>query len=144
MAHVAFTDATGAATLSNGRPAPADRFADWQPLWQQIGPRRVAGATGDTYGFPLRTDHGARFRIPDLPAASLDVAVRLKAYLEGTDAPRVSVVTGDAAARTYSTCTLWPGSTVEISLADPAEQLYDVVLSVLDRQSSPGVMRCVY
>jgi hypothetical protein len=144
MASISFTDAIGAAVLSNGLPAPADRFAEWLPLYERVGPQRVAGGTGDSYHFPLRHDYGARFVLPQVPAASLDVAVRLKAYLESVDAARISVATGDSSNRTYATCTLWPGSTVELVLVDPAEQRYDVRLSVLDRQTTPGPMRCVY
>lgn len=142
MASISFVDSGGAAALSNGKPAPADRFRNWKPDSAPHGEREHALGTGALYMFSFRDDHTASFEIPGIPNESMDTMLRLQMHLRkgGT----VSVATDDAAARTYATCCLAPGAQPEISLSDPIELEYTFAVTLLNIAAVPVRMLCLY
>lgn len=99
MASIGWTDSVGAAVLSNGLPAPADRFRDWVPKPVGIGPVHHALGSGTRHTFRFRRDRGATFALEEIPHTSLDLIYRLIEHLD--DGGTVTVTTGDAAARVY-------------------------------------------
>jgi hypothetical protein len=136
---IAFTDGTGAATLTNGQTGNPGRFKGWTPGGLGIGPSETASGTGAVSKWRFRTDYTAKFDLPYIPASSLDVAIRLKLHLE--DGGNCTVTTGDAGSRTY-TATLRPGGTVDLVQSDGPMMEYTLTLELLN--ASAAVMLCVY
>ena len=139
MAYLAFTDSTGAATLNNGRTAPANRFKDWTPDAEPIHDIAIPPSTGLIQRWLYRTDYFASFEVDKLPTSMLSVAVRLKLHLLGGGS--VTVETGDSSDTAY-TCTLRPGTVPEIVFSDPARLRYSMRLSL--KNSSAAAMTCTY
>lgn len=136
---IAFTDGTGAATLTNGKTAPADRFANWVPDVVSFGASESTLADGITHEVRLRTDYLASFELPLIPASSLDVAIRLKLWLLAGNTCTVN--TGDTSARSY-TARLAPGTVPEIVNADDRRLWYTLRLTVKNGSAAP--MLCTY
>lgn len=136
---IAFTDGTGAATLTNGKPAPASRFANWTPDVMSVGDREVTLADGITHEVRLRTDYLASFELPLIPAATLDIALRLKLWLLAGNTCTVN--TGDTSTRNY-TARLAPGTVPEIVFANPHRLWYTLRLTV--KNTSAAAMLCTY
>lgn len=139
MASVTFTDATGAATLSNGWPAPANRFANWTPDAVPVGPRAVALGTGLTSQFQFRVDYLAAFEIDKLVSTDLSVAQRLKLHLLGGG--QCTVATEDVSSNSY-TCVLAPGTVPEITFSDRKRLRYSMRLAV--KNTSAAHLLCQY
>ncbi len=129
MAEIAFTDGQGPATLSNGAPAPGDRFRAWVPLQVIIGPIHHALGTGIPHVWAHRTDYGAKFSIGQIPDSEQEIAARLVLHLLSGGA--VDIDTDDAGGNVYSTCYLWPGSTPELSAPDRTDLRRTLTLSIL-------------
>lgn len=127
-ASIAFTDAAGAATLTNGNATPGDRLAGWTPGDADEGERAVGLGTGATHAFPLRTLEAASFTLEDIPAASLGIALRLKRHL--LNGGVCTVATGDSAGHTYPGCGLAPDTTPEIRQTDRVECRYAMTLAL--------------
>jgi hypothetical protein len=136
---IAFTDGTGAATLTNGKTAPADRFANWTPDVVSVGDREVTLADGITHEEQLRVDYLAALELPLIPASSLGTALRLKLHLLAGNTCTVN--TGDTSSRTY-TARLAPGTVPEIVYAD-AHRLRYTFRCVL-KNTSAAAMLCNY
>lgn len=136
---IAFTDGTGSATLTNGKTGFGGRFRNWVPLPEPEASSVVGLGTGAVHEWRFRADHGASFELHYIPAASLDIASRLKLHLEGGGS--CTVTTGDSSSNVY-TCTLFPGSKVALTQQDPA--LMEYALSLKLRNSGNAVMRCLY
>lgn len=137
--NIQFTDGTGAATLSNGRNVPGDRFWAWAPLTRFVGPSNVTIGDGVTRVFPFRTDYGARFEIRNLPDTEVDVALRLiRHLLQGNTC---TVNTGDTSARTY-TARLWPGEEPSLDPADDRRRHYTLRLAL--KNGAAADMLCEY
>ncbi len=143
-ASIAFTDGTGAATLSNGLGSVADgaasHFTAWTPENRPNGAKRWALGTGAMYFFRFRTDYVAKFELREIPVTSLDVALRLQEWLRRGNT--CAVTTGDTSARVYSNCCLAEGSDVEISQADPIEQTFTMRFVLVNL--SAAAMLCTY
>jgi hypothetical protein len=145
MAYITFNDGA-AAQLDNGLRAVAagvgSRFASWIPTSIPVGAAATALGTGARVFWQFRTDYGATFEVQNIPLASVAIADRLRAHLlrGGTCA----VYTEDAAARTYTTCGIFPESTPELSLTDGGLFLYSLSLSLINLAPSPVAMRCEY
>ena len=144
-----FTDATGAATLTNDWPVPADRFSGWTPTPNPVGDGVNTLATGALIFFEQRTDYGASFDLENIPVKGrtagtnyVAIAARLIAHLKrgGT----CTVNTGDASSRSYATCGLWPGASPSLTMTDRKNLLYKLSLQVLNLAASPVAMDCVY
>lgn len=137
---IQWTDGTGAATLANGLPAPLDRFRGWTPDAPLVKAESASLATGQPYPFVFRTDDVVSFTLPRIPNTSQALALRLIKWLGGGGV--VTVNTGDAGSRVYSSCYLAPGATPRLSLADPVLLHYELALTLL--APSGGPLICVY
>jgi hypothetical protein len=136
---ITFTDLTGAATLINGKPNPADRFRAWTPNRVAAGERVGALGTGAISEFVFREDYVASFALPLIPVASLATLLRFKRWAEAGGAFVVN--TGDASSNSY-TCSLQPDTEVTIEREDPAFTEY--TLRLVARNASAAVMPCLY
>jgi hypothetical protein len=138
MASIAFNDGS-AATLTNGKPAPLDRFANWTPDVDPIGPRDTALGTGIDFHWNFRTDYLASLELPYISPADHAVALRLKKHLEtgGT----ATLTTGDGASNVY-TVRIAPGTRVQLEYADRAMVEYTLKLTVKNTAAAPLV--CLY
>lgn len=147
MASITFTDATGTATLTNGQPAPADRFANWSPQPQPIGSSVVIEGTGEIVQFATRMQYGATFDLENIPVATtggvrlVDVAARLVAHLIGGGV--CSLATGDAESNAYASCSLTPGTTPSLRLTDRRGLRYTLSLALINRAAAPLVCHYV-
>lgn len=137
-----FTDATGAATLSNTRAVPHDRFASWVPRSTPVGPSDTALGTGQKYVFPFRDDHTAAFEIRNIPNSQMAIMLRLQRHLEAGGV--VSVTTGDSLSSVYPTCCLAPEQHVNITLSDPRNLEYTFSVTLVNVAASPVRMVCQY
>jgi hypothetical protein len=138
MASVTFNDGASA-TLSNGLTAPADRFGNWTPDLDLIGPSRAGLGTGTTFRWTHRTDYCAVFEIDKLPNSTLAVALRLKAHL--LNGGTCTVTTGDADANVY-TCRLRPGTVPEIQFSDRRRLRYSLALQL--KNTAAAALLCRY
>lgn len=136
-----WTDETGAASLTNGKSRPGDRFSNWNPRSVPFGVS-VNTLAGDLIVFEDREDHSASFEIPGIPYASLDLMLRLQNHLEGGGT--VQVTTGDSASRVYPTCSLAPGADVSIDLTDKVTVEYTVAFNLLNVAGSRVQMLAIY
>jgi len=141
---IVWTDEFGSVELTNGMPAPGDRFSGWKPLVPDkgTGARVVATAlgTGITYAWNHRRNFGASFTLGYIPNTDQDVCARLKDHLEGGGS--IVLHTGDAEGNTYD-CHIWPGTEVSIGGPDKQDKRYTVTLSVLNDTASE-IMVCRY
>lgn len=148
MAQIQFTDSVGAATLRNGLPAPADRFAGWTPMTRPVGDVRHGLSTGTRYLFRYRTDYGVSFRLEEIPARQtsglyyVDIADRLVAHLLSGDT--CSVQPEDGTGTVYATCGLLEGTTPTLELTDRGGLLYTLSLALVNLAGSPVRMVARY
>lgn len=142
MASIAFTDASGSVTLTNGKPGVAGRFRDWELLTDMAGAKRHGPGMNAPATFILREHYGARFTLPYIPAADFALLDRLKRHLEYRGGSCV-ITTDDAAARVYASCFVWPGGEITWSV-DTVEQEVTLQMAVANRAASPAPMLCVY
>lgn len=152
MAYIEFTDAAGVAGVYNGKPAPADRFANWTPLVIPRGDASHRASDGLRAMLKLRTDVGASFEIrgirsrltdaSDRAGAGKDLlaqANRLVAWL--LEGGVCEVHCEDTTGAVYPFCSLWPGSTPELTMTDPELLEYTLVLQVLNLGGSQMICR---
>jgi hypothetical protein len=145
---ITFTDALGAATLTNQKPFPGDRFGGWEPHTVPIGTAVSRQSDGAISMFVYRTDYGASFElraIPSLIVAGVSMnqlADRLVAWL--MQGGTCSIATGDAESNVYPTCGLRPGSSPACSLSDVQMLEYTLTLDVINLAASPRQMVCRY
>jgi hypothetical protein len=142
MASISFTDEVGAAALTNGVPAPGDRFTGWTPMTRPVGPRETSRGTGRLFRFVFRRDYGARLTLGEIPQASLDVADRLVAFLLAGGV--VSVDTGDSDGNVYATCVLAPETEPELAMEDRHDLTYSLSLALVNVAAAPVRMLCNY
>lgn len=123
MAEIQFgtPDSSGVYPLSLGslRPDPANRFFEWVPDIQIIGPRRTTLGDRLQHLFAFRTDYSAKLTIKHLHPSQLDTALQLKWWLMSGYV--VKMVSGDATS-SYATATLKPGTEPEIVNDDDIRQ----------------------
>ena len=143
MASITFNDGTSA-TLDNGLTSTAggvgSRFASWVPFTRRVGERAVTLATGASFAFTFRIDYGASFQMRDLPNSTQSVALRLIRHLQGGGT--CTVTTGDAASRTYTTCSLDPNGDVTLEFQDATFLTYTMNLSLINLSGAD--MLCLY
>lgn len=141
-----FTDATGAATLTNSKTTPADHFANWAPFITSVGDSAARQSDGAITMFRTRTDYGASFELRMIPSSGagskLTIAMRLIAWLQ--NGGTCAVTTGDAASSTYSTCGLTPGTTPQLVMSDKRMIEYTLSVSLINLAGSPVAMVCRY
>lgn len=144
QSYVRFTDSEGTAYLSNEKPFPGNRFANWTPDSSPFGQRAARQSDGAETMFRLRTDHTASFDIPGIPSRVIDgvnpaeIALRLKYHLE--NGGTCTVATGDAIGSVYSPCGLVPGSRPQLVLADRRAIEYTLSLQLLNLAAVPARM----
>jgi hypothetical protein len=136
---ITFTDGTGAATLTNGKPVPGDRLAGWMPNRAAAAEHAVSLGTGAVSEFAFREDYLASFALPYIPASSLATLLRFKRWAEAGGTFVVN--TGDSSSNSY-TCTIQPGTEVSIERPDPGFTEY--TLRAVARNASAAVMTCLY
>lgn len=145
---ITFTDGIGAATLTNGKPTPGDRFGNWVPSTMPIGESAVRQSDGATTMFVFRTDYGASFELSQIPVATtggvrlVDIADRLIAWL--LSGGTCAVNTGDVGSSAYATCGLKPGTTPTLTFSDRKNLEYTLTLSLINLAGSPVAMLCHY
>lgn len=127
---ITWTDGGGAATLTNGKPVPADRFIGWTPMSPVQKAEADSLGTGQPYPYVFRTDYGASFSLPMIPNTSQATALRLIRWLESGGV--VTVNTGDVANRTYTSCFLPKGSHPSFTLSDRRFLEYTLSLTLLN------------
>lgn len=137
-----WTDEIGAATLVNGLPAPADRFAGWTPFRRPVGPRAHALGTGLPYKYRLRTDYGARFRLEYIKPTRHELVMRLIDHLENGGV--VTVNTGDAAGRSYAACYVAEGFDLSGALEQSDRRTIEYTLTLELINSGAADMLCLY
>ena len=130
MASLAWTDGGGAATLTNGKPAPADRFSGWTPASPVVKAEAESLATGQPYPFVFRTDYAVTFSLDKIPQGSQATVLRLIRWLEAGGV--VTVNTGDASASSYASCYLPKGARPSFALADTRMLEYTLTLTLLN------------
>lgn len=142
---ITFTDTIGAATLTNGKSYPANRFANWAPMTRPIGDTVHRQSDGVPTHFNLRTQYGASFELRMIPqrtvsATRMDaIANRLINHL--LRGGSCTVNTGDTDTAAYSTCYLWPGSEPSLTLSDPNQLEYTLSLMLFNTSTA---MVCHY
>jgi hypothetical protein len=145
---ITFTDGVGAATLTNGKPTPGDRFTGWVTNSRPIGDSAHRQSDGALSMFRFRTDYGASFTLTQIPVATnggvrlVDIAARLVFHLQNGGS--CSVNTGDPEVNAYATCGLAPGSTPTLTLSDRVNLEYTLSLSLINLAGSPVAMVCHY
>lgn len=138
---IAFNDGA-AATLTNAKPTPADRFASWAPRSAPVGPREHALGTGALHAFVFRWDYGCTFELRGIPAASMGVMDRLVRHL--ASGGTVTVNTGDSANRSY-VAGLAPGAELPYpTLSDPQMLEYSMSFALIHQGAQPAPMLCTY
>jgi hypothetical protein len=137
--YIEFTDDESTEQLSNGYPAPGDRFNAWQMMSPIVGPEDEGLGTGTLYKWEFRADYGASFELNHIPQDQVAVAMRLIRHLNR--AGEVTVVTGDAGGREY-TCQKWKG--VEPELGKPDKQNLRRTLKLTLRNTEAADMIVVW
>lgn len=144
MATIVFNDGGGSVTLDNGTTSMSSgvgsRFADWTPFQRPVGPRVPALGTGVPYQFRFRTDYGASFTLNDIPNTKMSDMLRCQAWL--LTGGVVTVNTGDASSRSYTSCYLAPDGDVTITLQDKNVLLYAMSFTLIN--SAAASMLCIY
>jgi hypothetical protein len=138
MASIAFTDGTGAATLQSATASPGNRFRNWIPNDDPIGPGVPTLADATIHRWEFRKDYTASFEVPGLTMSQLAIAGRLRIHL--LNGGSCTVTTNDSAARVY-TAKLAPGTAPSISGPDES---WEYAFSVVLRNTASATMLCVY
>lgn len=133
---ITFTDATGAATLKNGKPFPADRFANWIPLTRPYGQTVHRQSDKTPTFFQLGTQYGASFDLPLIPQRTssavrlLTIADRFVAHLLAGGSCTVN--TGDSNSASYSGCYLMPGTEPSLVCTDNNQLEYTLSVALFN------------
>lgn len=138
---IAFTDSIGSATLTNGKPTPADRFTDWTPISPPEESAVHGLGTGTRHQWLFRQDYGASFSLDKIPVAELDVAMRLLRWL--ATGGSVTVNTGDRIARVY-TAKAFPGWTIPEGPELTDKRLLEYTLALKLKNTAAVDMLCNY
>lgn len=144
---ITFNDGA-AATLTNGKTSPGDRFSNWAIMTRPVGDVCYRLSDEALTRFTTSTRYGASFELRNIPIASIggvrnvEVANRLIAWL--MNGGTCAVNTGDAGSNSYATCGLWPGSEPSLALTDARLLEYTLTLSVINLAGSPSAMFCRY
>jgi hypothetical protein len=109
-------DDQGAGTLTNGYPAPGDRFAAWETDSPLMGVEAEALADGTLHVFEFHVKYVATFELRDIPQDQWRLAMRLVRHLNRGG--EVTVNTGDSEGNTY-TCQKLKGSQPSLGKPDP-------------------------
>ena len=97
---------TAARTLTNSKPVPADRFANWTPITPPEASAVYGLGTGARHQWLFRQDYGAAFELPMIPVTDTDLVMRFLRHIQ--QGGEFTVKTGDAQSREYD-CIAFPG-----------------------------------
>jgi hypothetical protein len=111
-----FEDDEGEATLTNGYPAPGDRFAAWKPHSPMKGVEAETLADGTLHVFKFHHKYTVTFELRHIPQNQVATALRLIRWLN--EGGEVTVNTGDADGNVY-VCQKLMGSEPELRQPDP-------------------------
>ncbi len=134
---ILFEDDDGPVVLTNGCPAPGDRFRGWQPLTDPVGPLHHALGSQIPYKYTHAEREGAKFALAYIPGSSVRDCLRLIRWLKKGGV--VQVYTGDSESNIYLNCYLYPGTTPELSPPDKADLKHTLTLSLLNADGEPMV-----
>lgn len=126
MSSLTWTDATGTATLDNGKAAPGDRFADWTASRRPIGPEAVQVSTGRIYRTEYRRDDLISFEVRHIPESEMSLMARLQYHL--LKGGEVTLAGDRELAADFATCIVAPGTEPDYSQSDA--QLREYTFSV--------------
>lgn len=138
---IAFNDGA-AATLTNGKPVPGDRFSQWEPDSGKVGDDEEAVGTGQLFTFTFRTDYLVNFELRQIPQSSLPIMLRLQRHLRSGGT--VTINTGDSTNRVYATCCLVKGTNPKPRMTDPKNLEYSMSFSLRNVAAVPADMICQY
>jgi hypothetical protein len=127
---ITWTDGSGAASLTNGKPVPADRFTNWTPGQAAVKADVESLATGQPYPWVFRTDSLVTFSLDKIPNTSQATVLRLIRWLESGGV--VTVNTGDLASRTYANCYLPKGARPSYTMTDRQFLEYTLTLTLVN------------
>jgi hypothetical protein len=111
-----WTDAEGFAELTNGYPAPGDRFAAWVTSSPLKGVEAETLADGTLHVYEFHAKYLATFELRYIPQDQWRLAMRLIRHLNRGG--EVTVNTGDAEDNVY-TCQKQMGTEPELGPPDP-------------------------
>lgn len=148
MAFIEFTDDIGAATLTNRKPAPANRFANWNPDSIPVGDSANRDSDDALFMFSYHDNWTASFELRGIPMAPVggvsmvDVADRLRRHLRRGGTCAVS--TEDVDGHSYATCGLAPSAMPQLVQSDSRTLEYTLSLSLVNLDVDPVQMVCHY
>ncbi|HEY0528681.1 MAG TPA: hypothetical protein VGD02_07620, partial [Gemmatimonadaceae bacterium] len=131
-----------ATALSNGKPRPGDRLANWHPSGTAIADEEEALGTGQLYTFTFRDEYLVTFDLKPIPQSSVSRMLRLQRQLK--KAGTVNVTTGDTSNRVYPTCCAIKGADPAPRLADPKLLEYSMTFQLRNVDASPTDFLCIY
>ena len=139
MASITFTDTEGTVVLTNGLPAPGDRFQGWTPAPTPVAVTHHALGTQIPYSWVHARSYWAKFELQNIPSASEDDCQRLIDHL--LSAGSVTITTDDVNTSIY-TCYLAPGTTPTLSAPDPKSLFRTLSLTLINSEAAR--MTCMY
>jgi hypothetical protein len=117
MTSISWTDDGDDFVLASPRPTPADRFWEFVPDYQVIGPRKTTLGDRKQHVFSFREDYSAKFAIRHLSGSATQLlCLALKRWLIAGG--EVTVTTDDGDTAVYEDLTLKPDTTPEITNED--------------------------
>jgi len=111
-----FADNEGAATLTNGYPAPGDRFAAWTPKSPLKSVEAETLGAGQLHVWEFHAKYLVSFELRHIPQDQVGTAMRLIRWLNRGG--EVTVNTGDADDNVYI-CQKQMGTEPELGPPDP-------------------------
>lgn len=145
---ITFTDAIGAATLTNEKTAPLDRFTNWHHPKRPHGDAVHRQSDGRRTMFRNRDDFSCHLELHHIPStktggvSKYEIAERLVYHL--LNGGTCTVNTGDVDSNSYATCCLKRDGVADVSLMDAAMLEYKLTLDLLNIAASPAMMFCRY
>jgi len=139
MASITWTDDEGSPILTNGLPAPGDRFQGWTPAPTPVGPMHYALGTQIPYKWVHARSYWAKFELQNIPSAREDDCQRLIDHL--LTGGLITIATGDSNNAEYD-CYLAPGSVPSLSAPDPKSLFRTLSLTLINSEAAR--MTCIY
>jgi hypothetical protein len=131
VATISFVDSVGAASFGNQKPRPADKFGNWTPDVEVIGPTATGLGTGDLHVFEFRSDYIVNLEIAAIPATEYETMLRCKRHLERSgEVTLTDENLPPLIIERFTMCKLAPDTRPQISFSDrqQLEYTFQVVL----------------
>jgi hypothetical protein len=136
---IEWDDDEGSATLTNGYPAPGDRFRGWETSSPLKGVEAETLADGTLHVYEFHVKYVASFELPYIPQDQWRNAMRLIRHLNRGG--EVTVNTGDVEANIY-VCQKVMGTEPELGKPDPVTLRRTLKLTL--RNTEQEDMLCVW